>query len=347
MRYTEAIQTGLKTINRNWQLVLIQLGAVFASFVGFFILVGIPLAIAFIIFGLDLTEFSRIEDVFRAFRGPSEILSKYFALVILVMTSLLLYLTVVLAVGIFLFGGSMGVIIQSLSSRTEKFQMKVFFAEGRRLFFPLVGFTSLIGLIFLFWAFLLGLLGGLVSAIVSVAKEQEATLALFLGIFFSLILSVIGLALVLATLSVTVYGSAIMTMKGTGPVKSLKEAVRYVYGYADAFYLYCLVFVGYLFITFVVAALSYPLGRVPLIGSLMALMYQLAAYVVESYFGLVMIAAVFCYYYSSTAELQATKQATPQDDDLGRDPTGDSDTSVPQVHGQGGLPPEKDPGKES
>lgn len=346
MRYTEAIQDGLKTVNRNWQLVLIQMAAMFASFVGFFIVVGIPLAIAFIIFGLDLTELSRIEDVFRTFRAPSEILSKYFALVILVLTSLLLYITVVLAFGIFLFGGAIGVISQSVTGREEKFQMKVFFSEGRRLFFPLVGFTSLIGLIFLFVAFALGLLGGLVSAVVSMAKEQEATLALFLGIFFSLILFVVGLALVLATLSVTVYGSVIMAMRGEGPVKSLKGAVRYISGHADAFYLYCLVFVGYLFIIFIVASVSYPIGLIPLIGPAMALMYQFAAYVVQSYFGLVMIAAIFCYYHFSTAEIPAGEQRPPQEAAPLAGSSGESGTSGSQVHGQGDLPPEKDQSKE-
>ncbi len=342
MRYAEAIQSGLKTINRNWQLVLIQVGAMFASFIGFFIIVGIPLAIAFIIFGLDLTELSRIEDIFRSFREPSEILSKYFALVILVLTSLLLYITIVLAVGIYLFGGSIGVISLSLSGRSEKFQLKEFFSEGRRLFFPLVGFTSLIGLILLFVAFVLGLLGGLVSAIVSVAKEQEATLALFLGIFFSLILSVIGLALLLGTLSVTVYGSAVMAMKGAGPVRSLKEAVRYISGHADAFYLYCLVFVGYLFIIFIVASLSYPIGLIPLIGSLMALMYQLAAYVVQSYFGLVMIAAIFCYYYSSMPEIPPLEESSPRGGAPAEGSGEESGTSGPQARGQGDLPQEKD-----
>ena len=347
MRYTEAIQNGLTTINKNWQLVLIQMGAMFASFIGFFILVGIPLAIAFIIFGLDLTELSRIEDVFRTLREPAEILSKYFALVVLVLTSLLLYITVVLAFGIFLFGGSIGVISQSIEGRIGKFEMRVFFSEGKRLFFPLAGFTSLIGLIFLLVAFVLGLFGGLVSAIVSVAKEQEATLALFLGIFFSLILFVIGLVLVLATLSVTVYGSAIMAMRGAGPMKALKDAVRYVTAHADAFYLYCLVFVGYLFVIFIVASLSYPIGLIPLIGSLMALMYQLAAYVVQSYFGLVMIAAIFCYYHFSTAEVQAGEQTSPQEVATGEGSSAEADTSESQAHGQDALPPEKDPNRET
>jgi hypothetical protein len=345
MRYTEAIQNGVRIINRNWQLVLIQMAAMFASIVGFVIVVGIPLFIAFVIFGLDLTELagqSSVQDVFRMLRQPTEILSKYFALVILVLTSLLVYITVVLAFGIFLFGGAMGVIGQSVEGRLEKFQMKVFFSEGKRLFFPLVGFTSLIGLIFLLVAFVLGLLGGLVSAIVSMAKEQEATLALFLGIFFSLILFVIGMVLILGTLSLTTYGSAIMAMRGSGPVKSLKEAFRYLSGHANAFYLYCLVFVGYLFIIFIVASLSYPIGLIPLIGSLMALMYQLAAYVVQSYFGLLMIAAIFWYYHASTAEIPGEEQP-PQLPATVEDSSEKTGTSEPQVPGEGDVPPGKDP----
>lgn len=340
MRYTEAIQRGSSIINRNWQLVLIQVGAMFASFIGFFFVVGIPLAIAFIVFGLDLTELSRFEDVFRTFREPSEILSKYFALVLLVLTSLLLYITAVLAVGIFLFGGAIGVIGRSLTGSAEKFQVRVFLSEGKRLFFPLVGFTSLVGLIFILVAFVLGLCGGLISVVVSSAREQEATLALFLGVFFSLILSVIGLTLILLTLSVTAYGSAVMAVKGEGPVNSLKESVRYLYAHSHAFYLYCLVFFGYLFISFMVVSVSYPLGMIPLIGSLLALVYHFGAYVIQSYLGLVLIATLFCY-YSSTEVAIAEGQSTP-----GVTPSGEpgekADTSEPQAPGQGEFPPGRD-----
>jgi hypothetical protein len=333
MRFTEAVQNGIRIVNRNWQLVLIQVGAMFASFIGFFVLVGIPLMIAFVIFGLDLTELSRIEDVFRTFREPAEILSKYFALVVLVLTSLLLYITVVLAFGIFLFGGSIGVISRSIEGRIEKFEMRVFFSEGKRLFFPLVGFTSLVGLIFILVAFVLGLFGGLISAVVSMAKEQEATLALFLGIFFSLILFVIGLTLILAILAVTTYGSAIMAVRGAGPMKALKESVRYLYAHADAFSLYCVIFVGYLLVSFVVVSISYLLGLIPLIGSLLALVYHFGAYIIQSYLGLVMIAALFYYYYFSTTEVPA--EVTPPGDAGEK-----SGTAEPQAPGQGGSPPE-------
>jgi hypothetical protein len=313
-----------------------------ASFVGFFIIVGIPLMIAFVIFGLDLTGLARFEDVFRTFRAPSEILSKYFALVLLVLTSLLLYITAVMAVGIFLFGGSIGVMSRSITGSSEKFQFGVFFSEGRRLFFPLIGFTSLVGLIFILVAFILGLFGGLISAVVSIAKEQEATLALFLGIFFSLILFVIGLTLILVTLSVTAYGSAVMAIKGEGPVKSLKESVRYLFENSHAFYLYCLVFFGYLIVSFVVVSVSIPLGMIPMIGSLLALVYHFCAYVIQSYLGLVMIAALFSYYYFSTTGVIAEEQGPPPAVTPSGDSGQKSDTAGPQAPVQDGFPPEKD-----
>ncbi len=341
MRYREAIRNGFRIINRNWQLVLIQVGAMFASFAGFLVLVGVPLAIAFIIFGLDLTELSRIEDALRTFREPAELLSKYFALVVLVLSSLLVYLLVVLALGLFLFGGSIGVINRIMEGSDDRFHMKTFISEGKRLFFPLVGFTILAGLMFTFVAFILGLFGGAIAAIVSIAKEQEAALALFLGIFFSLILFVVGLVLILITLSVAVYGSAVLVSKREGAARSLKEAVRYLYKHGDALYFYCVIFTGYFIISFFVWFMSYPIGYIPLIGPLIALIYHFGVYVLQSYLGLVMLAAVFWYYYSGTkagGEEQITGAPAPTAEAA----TPATGISEAPAHGQDELPPEKE-----
>lgn len=54
MTYIEAVKDGFRLVHRNWQLVLVQLGMVIVSSIGFFVIVGIPLAIAFIIFRLTL-----------------------------------------------------------------------------------------------------------------------------------------------------------------------------------------------------------------------------------------------------------------------------------------------------
>lgn len=338
MRFADAIKNGFRIVNKNWQLVLIQLGAMFVSFIGFFVLVGIPLMIAFVIFGLDLTELSRFGDIWRTFREPSEILSRYFALAVLVLASLLLYILIVLALGVFLFGGAMGVIGRALNGDDERFHMKVFITEGKRLFFPLLGFSLLIVLIFILVAFILGLFGGSIAAIVSLAKEQEAALALFLGIFFSMILFAVGLALILITLSVTVYGAAIMTLRGLGPIKSLKEAVRYIYGHVEALYFYCLIFVGYIIVIAMIALLGYPMKYIPMIGPLIAFTYQFGIYILQSYLGLVMIAAVFCYYFLSTPSVPTDEEPMPPSETS----TPVTDISGPQVHEQVGPPPEKE-----
>jgi hypothetical protein len=342
VRYGEAIRNGFKIVNRNWQLVLIQMGAMFASFAGFFILVGVPLAVAFIIFGLDLTELSRIQDALRTFREPAEMLSKYFTLVVLILSSLLMYLLVVLAIGLFIFGGSIGVITRILEGSDDKFHMKTFVSEGKRLFFPLVGFTTLAGLIFILVAFVLGLFGGAIAAIVTAAKEQEAALALFLGIFFSLILFVVGFVLILVTLSITMYGAAVLASKKEGAARSLKEAVLYLYNHSDALYFYCTLFIGYFIFSFFVWLLSYPMGYIPFIGSMMALLYHLGVYVLQSYLGLVMLAAVFWYYHSQTVQITGRSRVAASTEPIAETATPPTDISGPPGPGQDESPQGKE-----
>lgn len=344
MTFTESIKNGFRIINKNWQLVLIQAGAMFASFIGFFVIVGIPLAIAFIIFGLDLislTEISSLSDVFRTFKDPAGILSKYFGLVILVLVSLLFYITVLLIIGIFVFGGSMGVIGRSLKNDAEEFKFKTFFSEGRRLFFPLMWFTTIIGLIIILFAFILGIFGGAIAAIVSLAKEQEAVLGLFVGIFFSFIMFLAGIVLILLVLAVTIYGAAAISIKGSGAAVSIKEAVLYLYRHPRAFYLYCIVFVGYVVASFFTFFLGFPMKFIPFIGPLMAVVYQLGVYVVQNYIGLVIIATIFSYYYSTGMVSPADKGTFPEERSASQGSIQTSDISEPQAPAQGDVPPEK------
>lgn len=340
MKYTDAIKKGFDIVNKNWQLVLIQFGAMFASFVGFFIIVGLPLAFAFIIFGLDLTGLSRFEDLFSTFKSPSEIISKYFWLVVLILASLLFYVMVILVIGIFILGGSLGVISRHIKDTNERFSIKAFFQEGKRLFFPLTGFTTLIGLIFILLAFILGLFGGSIAAIVTLAKEREAVLALFLGVFFSLILFIIGMTFILAVLAVTIYGAAIMILRGSGPLRSIKDSIIYLYKHARAFYLYCMVFCGYLALILFIMLISYPMNLIPLIGPLITFVFQFGIYAVQSYLGLVMIAAIFYYYFSTTGE-SAEKPISAVSRPTSESSTQLTDTSESQVHKPEDAPPEK------
>jgi hypothetical protein len=312
MTYLEALKGGFRLVNGNWQLVLIQLSIVFLSSVGFFIIVGIPLAIAFIIFGIDLTEFAGVRDIFGILKGPSDILSRYLGLFLIVLSSLLFYIVLVALLGIYVFGGAIGVLGRSLRERYPRFSIRIFFDEARRLFLRLLGFTSLIGILFIITAFFLGILGGSIAAIVSFAQTQDSTLALFFGTFFSLILIIIAAVLILGILSITLYGIASLFFRDTGSLRSIKEAAHYLIRCPNAFWLYAILFIGYLIASFLLILLSYPFTLIPVIGTILSFPYQLISYAFETYLGLLIIATILHFYYFTEIYTEPAEPVTEE-----------------------------------
>jgi len=299
MEYIESIKEGFRVVHRVWQLVLVQIGMIILSGIGFFILVGIPLAIAFVLFSVDLTGITDIKDIFLMLKEPSEIISKYFGLVLIVVTGLLMYFLVATIFSIYVFGGSVGVIGNALRDKTLKFNIHTFFSEARRLFLPMLGFTGIVGIVMIAIAFVLGILVGGIVALVSFVKSQDSTLALFLSLFFSLTLIIIAIIFLLGILSITMYGIAALSMKGTGPLKSLKEASNYIVKHPKAFWLYSILLGGYIFLSFLLILLGYSFKLIPVIGTILSFPYQLISYVFQTYVGLSIFATIFLYYYST------------------------------------------------
>ncbi|TAL24188.1 MAG: hypothetical protein EPN94_07875 [Nitrospirae bacterium] len=340
MTYSDAIKNGFRLVHKNWQLVLVQLAMMVISCIGFFVFIGIPLAVAFVMFGLDLTELTRLKDLIGTMREPSEIISRYMGLLIVFLISFLIYLLFIASIGIYVFGGSAGLIGRMVRDNTAGFNMNIFFSEGKRLFFPLVGFTTIIGLIFIGVAFVLGLFGGGIAAIISIAKEHEATLALFLGIFFSLLLFCVGLVLIVCALALTLYGVASIVFKGSGPLKATKETIKYLYHHLDALWLYCIAFAGYILASFLLILLGTPFSLIPIAGPILALPYQLFSYTVQSYLGLVIICTIFIYYFST--EIRAEQATELQVEPVAEWVTQMPDTSQPQVSEPTPPQPEKE-----
>ena len=308
MTYSEAIKNGFRLVNGKWQLVAVQAGMMLFNCISFFIIVGVPLGIAFIIFGLDLTGLAEVKDVIGLLRNPAELLSKYFGLVLIIVTSFLFYILMITTLGLYVFCGCMGVIGRTFLDPSSKFSMRTFFGEARKLFLPIAWFSLLIGLIFIIIAFILGLFGGGVAFIVSAAKSQDSTLALFLGISLSLILLLLGLGIILMTLAIAVYGLAVLFFKGEGAIKSFKGAFTFLWNNQNAFWLYIILLVGYILTSFVVMLIVYPFNLIPLIGAIISFPFQILSYVVQGYLGLVIIASIFTYYFE--AEVKKNKTET-------------------------------------
>jgi hypothetical protein len=107
------------------------------------------------------------------------------------------------------------------------------------------------------------------------------------------------LTLFLGILSITIYGTAVLSIKGIGPLKSLKDAFQYIMKRPQAFWLYLLLLGGYILSSFLLVLLGYPFKLIPVIGPILSFPYQLISYVFQTYIGLAIIATIFIYYYST------------------------------------------------
>lgn len=328
--YSEAFKKGFGLVNRNLQLLAIQVGLMVVDCIGFFIIVGVPLGIAFVIFGLDLNGLRELGHMLGTLQHPLGLLRRYFGLVLIVLISFLIYVIMVTTLWLFVFGGTAGIIGGAVIEPSRKFTMRGFFGEARRLFAPIMWYSFLIGLIFIAAAFVIAFLGGGAAAVVSAAKGQDSTLALFLGIFFSLLLSLLGLGLVLGILATAVYGVAVIYFRGEGATRSLGITTSYLWNRPAAFWLYVLLICGYALASFVLMLVIYPFSLIPFFGPVIYFPFRILSYIVQGYLGLVITGVIFTYYHSTSL--------SPD----GKNSSETEDTSRFQVPGQGTSPRETD-----
>ncbi|MBZ0156816.1 MAG: hypothetical protein K8I29_11490 [Alphaproteobacteria bacterium] len=340
MNFFSTLKEGIHVVHKNWPLVLAQFISMILSCASFFVIVGIPIAIAFIMFGLDLTDILRFKDVVSAFKGSAELLNKYFGMALVILMSLLLYIMFIVVLWTFTIAGTIGIVARTIQSGIQKFSFKEFFVEGKRLFFPVLVYSSLIGLIFITLAFILGILAGGASSIIELARSQEATLGLFFGVFFFLVLLSIGFFLILVTLSGTVYGIACMTFTHSSPWAALKSTMRYIFSVPSSLILYALLFIGYMVTGFFVILVGSPLTLIPLIGPILSLPYQVVTYFIQGYISLIMLASLFLYYYRTgyLPSLPVPVPAPAEEAGLSTE----ADTSPKTDEGQAPAPDQKD-----
>jgi hypothetical protein len=325
MTFTGAIKSGFKLINRQWPLVAVQVGLMFVNCTGLFILVGLPVVIAIIIFGLDMSALANTQDILGLFQNPAELVSKYLVLILVVIASFLFYVMFAATLWLFVFGGTAGFI-------------------GR----PLMWYFLVISLIFIAIVIILSLFGGGIAAIVSVARSRDSTLALFLGFFSAFVFILVSLGMLFIAFAVTKYGVAALFFKGEGAVKSFSEAVTFLWNNQNAFWLYVLLVLGYILASILMMLITYPFKLIPVVGLVLALPVQLVSSIVQGYLGLVLIAVIFFYYFNAEIMepepvIETPADIIPEDStvviDEVRPEEGTSDT---QASRQEEFPPQKD-----
>jgi len=299
MKHLSVLSDAVHTVHRIWQLVLLQFSVILAAFFGFFLFVGIPIAIAFIIFGFDLTDILRardVTDILAVFRSSGEMLTKYIGVAIFVMFGLLLYFSFLAGLWIFSFGGTIGTLGEAIRNQDYRFMFRRFVAEGRRRFLSVFAFSNIVGFIFLFFVFFLGIVGDGVDRIIELAQQQEAAFAYFLAVFFRLVLFSAGILLMLLPLAVTFFGFAVMTFKQERAVAAFKETLRYLHDHPGAIGFIGLMLLAYLGMGALVMSIGAAFAVIPLVGTILSIPYQMISQAAHAYVSTLLLAVIFHYY---------------------------------------------------
>lgn len=291
----------IATVHRNWQLVMMQLLFMFATFCCLFFFIIIPVGIAFVFFGIDLTalfDAREISDVLAVFHQTSGLLPKYFGVAIMVMFGLLLHLSSFVVLSVVNFGGTVGMLVQSMLDRTLRFSFSEFVHEGKQLFGSIFIYSNLIGIMIFIPIFFMGIVRDGATLLTDLASHQDATFAHFLNTFFMLLLLCIGLFVFLIFGALAFYGFAEIARHRAKPFRAMSAVFHYLISKPSATAYFALVACAFFGALSVLFLFVYLLSFIPLIGSVFSVVIYHAG---MAYATVLMFSAV-CQYYIQTAD---------------------------------------------
>lgn len=296
MRLSEALRQGFQVINSNWQLVGTQLAAAALSIIAFLVIVVLPLAVSVAALGTEITD---VRDLLEIPSALSLLVTGSVALLALAAALALLFSVFFVAVSVFAFAASSGVIALRVRDRGQRFTLRLFFSEGRRLFSTMLRYATAAGIVFVPLLIVTALLAFLLYSIAGRIQGLDATGEIFLGVFAILVLLSLLLFLFTSSIALFFYGAAAAVFTGSSGFASLREGARFLISDRMAYWLYCILFSCSVLLTFMLAISALPLRILPHIGSYLSVPYQVFTTLVQTYFGLYISSVLFTYFYGA------------------------------------------------
>lgn len=295
MTHRETIKEGLRVINWNLPLVLVQIGVMFLSFLLFIMLVGIPVAIAIIYLGIDLVRF---KETLVTVKDPIEFLYKYSGIAIFVVTTFIVYLTAVTGIALFVFGGNIAIIRDSIRDPTKRFSLKHFLKEGKRYFLPLCRLTLLLGISFLIFIFVIGAIIGVAIILLEPYKNEiMGEFMIVMAIILGMTLLLIAFLSFLLLMAFSLYAVIALIIDELRVWKAIKRSFNFIKdNFLQAISFYLLLITCYFVAVIFMTLLNFPFSLIPVIGPIISFPFKIVTYIVQVYLGLVMMASLVSFY---------------------------------------------------
>jgi hypothetical protein len=296
----ESIKEGFDLTNRNWQLILIRVVVAMINLFLLILFIVIPFIIALLALGIDW-DINRAKDFLPSvLSNPSAVFSRYLGIVVLLITAFTLYLTVVSVIILYSFGGTLGVLRNSILNIKYKFSLSSFFYEAKNLFFPLLWLLSVVLLAITIIVIIFGILTSIVITLLYLYGESESTFTVFIVSFFTLL---IFFSLFLGTLGGLIYTaysiiSLVVDKKGTS--ESFRRTWDFLKNKPKAFLFYIILIFGMFGINIGIAIFGGVLQMIPAVGIFISIPYNLVYYAVQAYLSIVLWSVLLIYYMKET-----------------------------------------------
>jgi|Deesub1362B_J571_1020462.scaffolds.fasta_scaffold00036_70 hypothetical protein len=290
MSISGALKEGFSVVNRNWQLVLVNLAFSVLTMILLGVMVVLPLAFVSVMKGVDLM-------LLRDIRSLEDLFSSVPIAVVPVLTVIFIYFLVILTAGFYILAGALGVIFGSVRDPDQRFSLKGFFQEANRLFWPVLGYSALVGLVGIGILIGGGILAGAFSVLTMYIKNISQIAAAVVASMLCIVAVVASVAGFFLFLALTVYGTVAVC---TGPYRgfsALKEAKDFLIKHPQAFWLYIIATGIYCVVAFLLGLIGLPFRFIPY-GFVVYFPYQVFVTAVQGYAAYWIMAVAVVYYYT-------------------------------------------------
>lgn len=286
MRYRDALKQGIDRINKNYQLLFVQIGALIIAFSLFILVVGVPLIIIFTKTGIEFPENGFKGLIEMIFKGG---LSTYLSIIVTVILSLFIYIIIASIIFIYAIAGTSGVIMYSISGR-ENYSWRLFTSLGKGLFkrFLLLSISGLLMLIMI--SFLAGLFSGLTKVATSISGDL---LRDFLRNFLNLLSILLSFGAVIFFMAIFTYAAGFIILKEEKTFVALKDSFNFIMSKPDALVFYSLLSIGAIILTISFGFLGTSFKSLSGLA-----LYQLILSIIQIYINLSILSSAFVYLYN-------------------------------------------------